>query len=52
MQTIIAIDFALCFGLETASAQQVHSLKVSIHKDVPPLTKDQVDEALVSASKG
>jgi hypothetical protein len=52
MQTIIAIVcLALLHWVGSASAQQVHSLKVSIHKDVPPLTKDQLDEALDRASK-
>jgi len=52
MKTIIAIlCLALLLWVEPASAQQVYSLKVSIHKDVPPLTKDQLDEALDRASK-
>jgi hypothetical protein len=53
MQAIIPIAWlALLLGwVEPAGAQQVYSLKVSIHKDVPPLTKDQVDEALDRASK-
>jgi hypothetical protein len=52
VRTIIAIVcLALLLWVEPASAQQVHSLKVSIHKDVPPLTRDQVDEALERASR-
>jgi hypothetical protein len=52
MQNIIPIVcLALLLWAEPASAQQVHSLKVSIHKDVPRLTKEQVDEALERASK-
>lgn len=51
MHTIIAIVcLALLLWVAPAGAQQVYSLKVSIHKDVPQLTKDQVDEALVRAS--
>jgi hypothetical protein len=52
MQTIILIVcLALLLCVEPAGAQEVYSLKVSIHKDVPQLTKDQVDEALERASK-
>jgi hypothetical protein len=51
MQTIMSMVFlALLFWVEPASAQQVYSLKVSIHKDLPELTKDQVDQALKRAS--
>lgn len=51
MQTIIPIVcLALLYCVESASAQQVYSLKVSIHKDVLPLTEEQVDEALERAS--
>ena len=52
MHTIIAIVcLALMLWVEPASAQQAYSLKVSIHKDVPQLTNDQIDEALDRASK-
>jgi hypothetical protein len=51
MQTTITIVcLAVLLWVEPASAQQVYSLKVSIHKDVPPLTGDQVDQALDRAS--
>jgi hypothetical protein len=45
-----SVCLALLLWVEPASAQQVYSLKVSIHKDVPPLTRDQVDQALRRAS--
>jgi hypothetical protein len=52
VRIIVAIVcFAQLLWVEPASAQQVHSLKVSVHKDVPQLTKDQVDEALLRASE-
>jgi hypothetical protein len=51
MQTTITIVcLAVLLWVGPASAQQVYSLKVSIHKDVPPLTGDQVDQALDRAS--
>ena len=49
-RTITIVCLALLLWVKPASAQQVYSLKVSIHKDVPPLTRDQVDQALGRAS--
>jgi len=52
MQTVIAIVcLALSLWVAPASAQQVHSLKVSIHKDVQQLTEAQTDQALERASR-
>jgi hypothetical protein len=44
------VCLALLVWIEPAGAQQVYSLKVSIHKDLPKLTEDQIDDALDRAS--
>jgi hypothetical protein len=51
MQTRVAVlCLALLLGVEPAGAQQVYSLTVSIHKDLPPLTETQADDAFQRAS--
>src|SRR5262245_41864143 len=51
MRTIIPF---VCLGvllwIEPASAKKEYSLTVGIHKDVPAMTEEQVDDALERAS--
>jgi hypothetical protein len=52
MRTIIPfVCLGLLLWIEPASAQKEYSLTVGIHRDVPAMTEEQVDDALDRASK-